>query len=107
MGKAKLKVKSLTPEIPKTCDLEIKNASHDSIGKIMIELVYKPFTYDQILSGIEDLSIVQKAPIWTPPGGGLLVVIIRKAFLFGEGDLPHTSASLLFRGQLRKTPVCY
>ncbi|KAI7726422.1 hypothetical protein M8C21_027360 [Ambrosia artemisiifolia] len=104
LGKAVMKLTYLTPEIPVICKLDIMGESYDHIGDLKIEVVYKPFAYDCIPTSLEDVtSLVQKAPVRTPKGGGLLIIIIHGAYLYREKDHAHSSVSLLFRGQLRKT----
>ncbi|KAI3830201.1 hypothetical protein L1987_04335 [Smallanthus sonchifolius] len=88
LGAATFKLTDLTPGMPLTFTLP---------GYFKVEVLYKP-------TNIEDpLASVQKAPIWTPKDGGLLIIIIHGAYLLSEKNDAHSSVSLFFHGEIRKT----
>ncbi|KAI4389983.1 hypothetical protein MLD38_002142 [Melastoma candidum] len=72
-------------------------------GDLIVELTYKPFKDDQMPVEAKDSNDVEKAPAETPPGGGLLAVIVHEAQDV-EGRY-HTKpyVRLLYRGEERKT----
>ncbi|KAK9059710.1 hypothetical protein SSX86_020414 [Deinandra increscens subsp. villosa] len=97
MGQAMMPLTDLTPEILHTCNLDVQDDQDRYVGNIEVEVLFKP-------TNIEDvISCIQKLPTETPKGGGLLVIIIHRASLYHEKHI-HSSVSLLFRGELRKTP---
>lgn len=71
-------------------------------GKIIVEMVYKPFAY---YTTFEDVCPLQKAPIGTPQGGGLFVVIVHECSIVQGKHHTNPFVSILFRGELRKTVV--
>lgn len=75
----------------------------ESQGKIMLEVLYIPFTY---YTNFEDVCPLQKAPIGTPKCGGSLGVIIHEGKDLIEKHHNNPFVSLLFQGELRGTVVC-
>ncbi|KAI4339938.1 hypothetical protein MLD38_024821 [Melastoma candidum] len=110
MGMNVVPLMELVPEEPKVVTLNLlKNMdpndpqNEKQRGDLTVELTYKPFKDDQMPVEAEDSKDVEKAPEETPPGGGLLVVIVHEAQDV-EGKY-HTNpyVRLLFRGEERKT----
>ncbi|KAL5144188.1 Synaptotagmin-2 [Glycine soja] len=111
MGMNMVPLKELLPEEPKVFTLDLlKNMdpndaqNEKSRGQIVLELTYKPFR-EEDLAGFDETQPIQKAPEGTPPGGGLLVVIIHEAQDI-EGKY-HTNphVRLIFRGEEKRTKV--
>lgn len=112
MGMNVIHLKELKPEEPKVFTLDLlKNTDPNDVqneksrGQIVLELSYKPFKEEDLDKGFEQTQSVQKAPEGTPPGGGLLVVIVHEAQDI-EGKYhnnPHVR--LIFKGEERKTKV--
>ncbi|KVI05223.1 C2 calcium-dependent membrane targeting [Cynara cardunculus var. scolymus] len=97
-------------ESPKTLTLDLlknmdPNDMHNdkSRGQIVVELMYKPFGEDQMPTAIEEVSAMQKAPVGTPDGGGLLVVIIHEGEDLEGKHHTNPSVRLLFKGEERRT----
>ncbi|CAI9260796.1 unnamed protein product [Lactuca saligna] len=65
--------------------------------------MYKPFGEDQMLTGVEEVSAMQKAPVGTPEGGNLLVVIIHKGEDLEGKHHTHPSVCVLFHGEEKRT----
>lgn len=114
MGMNVIPLKEITPEEPKVMTLELlKNMdpndtqNEKSRGQIMIELVYKPFTDDQIPAESKDGEVIEKAPEGTPEGGGLLVVIIHQAEDLEGKHHTNPSVRMLFRGEEKRTKVIF
>nr|XP_043625101.1 probable serine/threonine-protein kinase PBL19 isoform X2 [Erigeron canadensis] len=105
LGTTHLKLKDVTPEYPKTHNLlVITNFNNFHVCHLEVETVYKPFTSDRILADDEGVSTVMpKAPVGTPEGGGLLVVIIHEAKHLHTNDHCNPFVTLLFRDELKKT----
>lgn len=105
MGWAGYTLRQLTPGKPhtQTFDLVKHYPKQRLTGKIIVEMVYKPFTSYCIL---KDVCPVKKAPLGTPRGGGVLVVIIHRGLPLQRKHHTNLSVSLLFQGELRKTMVC-
>ncbi|KAI3734394.1 hypothetical protein L6452_13862 [Arctium lappa] len=110
MGMNVVPLKDLTPEQPKTLTLDLlknmdPNDAHNekSRGQIVVELMYKPFGEDQMPTAIEEVSAKQKAPVGTPDGGGLLVVIIHEGEDLEGKHHTNPSVRLLFKGEERRT----
>nr|XP_043627072.1 synaptotagmin-2-like [Erigeron canadensis] len=105
LGVTTLKLKDLNPEYPKTHKLlVITKTNAFRVCHLEVETVYKPYTYDQILSDNESiLSVLPKAPVGTPEGGGMLVVMIHEAKHLYTNDHCNPFVTLLFRGELKKT----
>ncbi|KAJ9189573.1 hypothetical protein P3X46_000848 [Hevea brasiliensis] len=110
MGMNVVPLKELPPEDPKVMTLDLlKNMdlndpqNEKSCGRLEVELTYVPFKEEDLPSGFEESSTVQKAPDAIPAGGGLLVVIVHEAQDV-EGKY-HTNphVRLIFRGEERKT----
>ncbi|CAJ1972977.1 unnamed protein product [Sphenostylis stenocarpa] len=112
MGMNMIPLKGLQPEEPKVFTLELlknmnpKDAQNEkSRGQIIMELTYKPFRKEELAKTFERAQTVQKPPEGTPPGGGLLVVIIHEAQDV-EGKY-HTNphVRLIFKGEERRTKI--
>nr|XP_043616082.1 probable serine/threonine-protein kinase PBL1 [Erigeron canadensis] len=101
---ALMSLTDLTPETPKARDFYIFNPRYNNrvVGMLKVEAVYVPITNDQISIENGVLHVLQKAPLGTPVGGGLLVVIIHEG-RFGRENI---SVYFLFQGESRKMPVC-
>lgn len=113
MGINLVPLKDLTPEEPKTLTLDLlknldPNDAHNekSRGQIVVEVLYKPFSEDQMPTDIEEVSAMQKAPVGTPDGGGLLVVIIHEGEDLEGKHHTNPSVRLLFHGEEKRTKVC-
>ncbi|CAH1424890.1 unnamed protein product [Lactuca virosa] len=110
MGMNRVPLKDLTPEEPKTLTLDLlknmdPNDSHNdkSRGQIVVEVMYKPFGKDQIPTDVEEVSAMQKAPVGTPEGGGLLVVIIHEGEDLEGKHHTNPSVRVLFQGEEKRT----
>ncbi|XP_004500733.1 synaptotagmin-2-like isoform X2 [Cicer arietinum] len=110
MGMNVIQLKELTPEEPKVLTLELlKNMDPNdtqndkSRGQIVVELTYKPFKEEDMDKGYDETQSLQKPPEGTPPGGGLLVIIVHEAQDI-EGKY-HTNphVRIIFRGEEKKT----
>ncbi|KAF2302053.1 hypothetical protein GH714_031854 [Hevea brasiliensis] len=114
--KTTVKHKNLNPEWNEEFDLAVEDPETqaaefhvydwEQVGKhdkMEVELTYVPFKEEDLPSGFEESSTVQKAPDAIPAGGGLLVVIVHEAQDV-EGKY-HTNphVRLIFRGEERKT----
>ncbi|KAK7351924.1 hypothetical protein VNO77_11703 [Canavalia gladiata] len=112
MGMNMIPLKELKAEEPKEFTLDLlKNMDSNDVqneksrGQIVLELTYKPFRDEELAKSFKRPQLVQKAPEGTPPGGGLLVVIVHEAQDV-EGKY-HTNphVRLIFRGEERRTKV--
>ncbi|KAK0582656.1 hypothetical protein LWI29_028204 [Acer saccharum] len=110
MGMNVVPLKELTPEEPKVMTLELlKNMDLNDVqneksrGQITVELTYKPFKEEDIPKGFEESQEVPKAPENTPPGGGVLVVIVHEAQEVEGKHHTNPYVRVLFRGEERKT----
>ncbi|KAL4575470.1 hypothetical protein LXL04_022314 [Taraxacum kok-saghyz] len=110
MGINVVPLKNLTPEESKTLTLDLlKNTDPNdhqndkSRGQIVIELTYKPFGEDQMPTDVEQVSAMQKAPVGTPEGGGLLVVIIHEGEDLEGKHHTNPSVRVLFHGEEKRT----
>ena len=72
----------------------------------MVEVMYKPFGEDQMVTDVKEVSAMQKAPVGTPEGAGLLVIIHEGKNLEGKH---HTNPSVrvLFHGKEKRTKACF
>nr|XP_043613151.1 synaptotagmin-2-like [Erigeron canadensis] len=110
MGINVVPLKDLTPEEPKTVTLDLlknmdPNDPHNdkSRGQVVIQMVYKPFSEDEMPTDAEDVTTIQKAPEGTPEGGGLLVVIIHEGEDLEGKHHTNPSVRLVFHGEERRT----
>ncbi|GJR06023.1 putative C2 domain, synaptotagmin-like mitochondrial-lipid-binding domain, C2 domain superfamily protein [Tanacetum coccineum] len=110
MGINVVPLKDLTPEEPKTLTLDLlKNLdpsdtqNEKSRGQIVVEVMYKPFAEDEMTTDIEESSAMQKAPVGTPEGGGLLVVIIHEGEDLEGKHHTNPSVRILFHGEEKRT----
>ncbi|PNX74670.1 plant synaptotagmin [Trifolium pratense] len=110
MGMNAIQLKELTPEETKVYTLELlKNMdpndsqNEKSRGQVVVEVTYKPFKEEEMNKSFDRIQSLQIAPEGTPPGGGLLVIIVHEAQDI-EGKY-HTNphARLTFKGEERKT----
>jgi hypothetical protein len=76
-----------------------------SRGQIVVEVTYKPLKEEEMNKSFDRMQSLQIAPEGTPPGGGLLVIIVHEAQDI-EGKY-HTNphVRLTFKGEERKTKV--
>ena len=114
MGMNVIPLKELTPDETKVMTLDLlKNMDPNDVqneksrGQIVVEVLYKPFTEEEMPHNIEDPNEVQKAPEGTPSGGGMLVVIIHEAQNVEGKHHTNPYVRLLFRGEEKKTKVYY
>ncbi|KAI3778524.1 hypothetical protein L2E82_07886 [Cichorium intybus] len=110
MGINHVPLKDLKPEESKTLTLELlknmdPNDHHNdkSRGQIVVEVTYKPFGDDQMPTDVEEVSAMQKAPVGTPEGGGLLVVIIHEGEDLEGKHHTNPSVRILFHGEEKRT----
>nr|GEW99855.1 synaptotagmin-2-like isoform X1 [Tanacetum cinerariifolium] len=110
MGINVVPLKDLAPEEPKTLTLDLlKNLdpndaqNEKSRGQIVVEVMYKPFAEDEMTTDIEESSAMQKAPLGTPEGGGLLVVIIHEGEDLEGKHHTNPSVRILFHGEEKRT----
>jgi len=105
-------LKDLVSEEPKLFTLDLlknmnpKDAQNEkSRGQIIMELTYKPFRAEDLAKSFKQAHSIKDPPEGTPPGGGLLVVIIHEAQDV-EGKY-HTNphVRLIFKGEERRTKV--
>lgn len=105
-----MQLKDLTPENPKTHNVSVytkHNSNH--VCNLIVETVFKPMTYNQTLVN-EYLNAMQMAVVEAPYRRGLLVVIVHEARylgMFTHSGTCNSYVSLMFRGESRKTKVCY
>ncbi|KAL6210115.1 hypothetical protein ACLB2K_021053 [Fragaria x ananassa] len=69
--------KVLTLDLLKTMDLNDPQ-NEKNRGQLELELTYKPFVEEDLQKGYDETQTLEKAPEGTPPGGGLLVVIVHE-----------------------------
>lgn len=112
MGINIVPLKDLTPEEPKVLTLDLlKTLKPDdpqnakSRGQIVLEVMYKPFTDEEMPNEVDESGEVEKAPEGTPAGGGLLVVIVHEAQDLEGKHHTNPFVRLLFKGEERKTKV--
>ncbi|XP_076920188.1 synaptotagmin-2-like isoform X1 [Bidens hawaiensis] len=110
MGMNVVPLKDLTPEEPKILTLDLlKNMDPNdtqndkSRGQIVLILIYKPFGEDHMPTDAEEVSATQKAPVGTPEGGGLLVVIIHEGEDLEGKHHTNPSVRMHFHGEERRT----
>ncbi|KAF5943134.1 hypothetical protein HYC85_020776 [Camellia sinensis] len=110
MGLNVVPLKQLTPDELKVMTLDLlKNMdpndaqNEKSRGQIVLELMYKPFTDEEMPKETEDSNTVEKAPEGTPDGGGLLAVIVQETQDLEGKYHTNPQVRLLFRGEERRT----
>ncbi|WJX09186.1 Synaptotagmin-2 [Trifolium repens] len=110
MGMNVIPLKDLTPNEPKELTLKLlKTLEPDNPenekprGELVVEVMYKPFTEDELPKNTEDTNGVDKAPEGTPATGGLLVIIIHEAEEVEGKHHTNPYARLIFKGEERKT----
>ncbi|ESW09344.1 hypothetical protein PHAVU_009G119800 [Phaseolus vulgaris] len=112
MGMNMIPLKDLVSEEPKLFTLDLlknmnpKDAQNEkSRGQIIMELTYKPFRAEDLAKSFKQAHSIKDPPEGTPPGGGLLVVIIHEAQDV-EGKY-HTNphVRLIFKGEERRTKI--
>ncbi|KAL6982666.1 Synaptotagmin-2 [Sarracenia purpurea var. burkii] len=110
MGLNVIPLKELTPDEPKVMTLDLlKNMNPNdaqnekSRGQIVLELMFKSFSDNEIPKESEDSNAVEKAPEGTPDGGGLLVVIVHEAQDLEGKHHTNPQVRLLFKGEERRT----
>ncbi|XP_010941315.1 synaptotagmin-2 isoform X1 [Elaeis guineensis] len=93
--------KSLTLDLLKTMDpSDVQNGK--SRGQIVLEVTYKPFR-EADLPKVISMDVVQEAPLGTPAGGGLLVVIVHEAQDLEGKHHTNPYVRIMFRGEEKKT----
>lgn len=109
MGINIVSLKDLTPEETRVLTLDLLKTldredpqNEKSRGQIVLEVMYKPFT-DNEMANVEETGEVQKAPEGTPPNGGLLVVIVHEAQDLEGKHHTNPFVRFHFRGEERKT----
>ncbi|CAH9144175.1 unnamed protein product [Cuscuta epithymum] len=110
MGMNVVPVKDLTPDDKKTMTLDLLKTmdpndpqNNKSRGQITVELTYKPFKEEE---GPEDSSKsgkFGKMPEGTPPGGGVLSVLIHGAEDIEGKHHTHPYVQIIFKGEEKKT----
>ncbi|RAL47392.1 unnamed protein product [Cuscuta campestris] len=110
MGINIVSLKDLTPEETRVLTLDLLKTldredpqNEKSRGQIVLEVMYKPFTDNEMASNVEETGEVQKAPEGTPPNGGLLVVIVHEAQDLEGKHHTNPFVRFHFRGEERKT----
>ncbi|XP_010555231.1 PREDICTED: synaptotagmin-1 [Tarenaya hassleriana] len=114
MGMNVLPLKDLTPEEPKTFKLDLCKTltpsqegeaaqTEKSRGQLEVELLYKPFSEDEMPKGFGETQTVQKAPEGTPASGGLLVVIVHEAQDVEGKHHTNPYVRIFFRGEEKRT----
>nr|GMD05013.1 synaptotagmin-1-like [Ipomoea batatas] len=109
MGMNVIPLKDLTPDDPKTMTLDLlKNMDPNDIqnnksrGQIMMELTYKPFKEEDKPNNVES-GTIEKAPEGTPPGGGVLAVLIHEAEDVEGKHHTNPYVRIIFKGEEKKT----
>ncbi|KAG7636893.1 Synaptotagmin-1 [Arabidopsis thaliana] len=96
--------KAFTLELRKTLDGGEDGQPPDKYrGKLEVELLYKPFTEEEMPKGFEETQAVQKAPEGTPAAGGMLVVIVHSAEDVEGKHHTNPYVRIYFKGEERKT----
>ncbi|XP_050364985.1 synaptotagmin-2 [Argentina anserina] len=110
MGMNVIPLSELTSDESKVMTLDIlKNMdpndaqNEKSRGQLVVEVLYKAFTEDEMPDDKEDSNEVQKAPEGTPAGGGMLVVIVHEAEDVEGKHHTNPHVRLLFKGEERRT----
>lgn len=112
MGMNVLPLKEMVPnehqkftlELRKTLEGAEEGAPPDKDrGKLEVELLYKPFTEEEMPKGFEESQSVQKAPEGTPAGGGVLAVIVHSAEDVEGKHHTNPYVRIYFKGEERKT----
>ncbi|XP_017701543.1 synaptotagmin-2-like [Phoenix dactylifera] len=109
MGMNVIRLKELTPDEPKSLTLDLlKKMDPDDVqneklrGQIVLEVTYKPFREVDLPKDING-DVVGKAPVGTPAGGGLLVVVVHEAKDVEGKHHTNPYVQIMFRGEKRKT----
>ncbi|KAJ3692807.1 hypothetical protein LUZ60_011902 [Juncus effusus] len=114
MGMNIFPLNSLKPEEPKTLTLTLlktldptDSQNDKNRGQLVIEATFKPFKEDKLPKELLDevSGEVAKAPEWTPPGGGLLVVCLHEANDLEGKHHTNPYAKVIFKGEEKKTEV--
>ncbi|KAB5557698.1 hypothetical protein DKX38_008607 [Salix brachista] len=112
MGMNVIPLKDLTPDENKVMTLDLlKNMDPNDVqneksrGKIVVEVVYKPFKDLETERDLDNPNAVGKAPEGTPSGGGLLVVIVHEAQDIEGKHHTNPYARLLFKGEEKRTKL--
>ncbi|CAL9233305.1 unnamed protein product, partial [Arabidopsis halleri] len=95
--------KAFTLELRKTLDGGEEGQTDKYRGKLEVELLYKPFTEEEMPKGFEEKQSVQKAPEGTPATGGMLVVIVHSAEDVEGKHHTNPYVRIYFKGEERKT----
>lgn len=110
MGINIVSLKDLTPEETRVLTLDLLKTldredpqNEKSRGQIVLEVMYKPLTDNEMASDAEETGEVQKAPEGTPPNGGLLVVVVHEAQDLEGKHHTNPFVRFHFRGEERKT----
>ncbi|XP_022853414.1 synaptotagmin-1-like [Olea europaea var. sylvestris] len=108
MGTNVVPLKELTPYEPKVMTLDLlKNLNQNDAqddkfrGQLVLELTYKPFKEDDMSKDLD--NPLQKAPEETPPGGGVLVVVVHEAQDVEGKHHNNPYVRIIFKGEERKT----
>ncbi|KAJ8530282.1 hypothetical protein K7X08_037117 [Anisodus acutangulus] len=109
MGMNVIPLKDLTPDESKTMTLDLlKNMDSNDTqndkdrGQIMVELTYKPFKEEELPKEFEE-SDAHKVPEGTPPGGGVLMIMVHEAQDVEGKHHTNPYVRLIFKGEERKT----
>ena len=60
-----------------------------------------------MLTGVEEVSAMQTAPVGTPEGDGLIAVIIHEGEDLEGKHHTRPSVCVLFHGEEKRTKVCF
>uniref|UniRef100_A0A251VGS9 non-specific serine/threonine protein kinase n=1 Tax=Helianthus annuus TaxID=4232 RepID=A0A251VGS9_HELAN len=96
---ARYKFSDLTPEIRTPYFLDIERRFNFYTGGNRVEVLYKPSVYQDHILALS--RSILTAPVWTPKDGGLLIVRIHGAELFGRSNC--SCVQLFFREEIRET----
>ncbi|XP_004289867.1 PREDICTED: synaptotagmin-1-like isoform X1 [Fragaria vesca subsp. vesca] len=94
--------KVLTLDLLKTMDLNDPQ-NEKNRGQLELELTYKPFAEEDLQKGYDETQTLEKAPEGTPPGGGLLVVIVHEGQDLEGKHHCNPSVRLILRGEEKRT----